>query len=214
MPAPSPSMPQYLRRYTDLPALLYLLKEKKITLLDPASWDDSNDSHYLSRYKDKKQLSSVLAICFSQADETYHHWRVFSGSSAGVCIRFKREALLRALCKQAGVMLGEVNYMSLAQARKQLPSIADLPFIKRAAFIHEDEYRAVFESERQALHSLDVAIPLSCIDRISLSPWLHKNLADATKQAIKAIDGCASLKVYRSTLIGNEEWKTIGGSAR
>ncbi|WP_394781923.1 hypothetical protein [Undibacterium sp.] len=58
-----------------------------------------------------------------------------------------------------------------------------------------------------------MAIPLSCIDRISLSPWLHRNLADAAKEAIKSMDGCASLKVYRSTLIGNEEWKTIGGSA-
>ncbi|GGC61547.1 hypothetical protein GCM10011396_05610 [Undibacterium terreum] len=206
-------MPQYLRRYTDLPALLYMLKEKKITLLDPASWDDSNDSHYLSRYKEKKALSSVLAICFSQADETYHHWRVFSGSSSGVCIRFKREPLLRALRKRAGVMLGEVNYMTLAQARKQAPSIAGLPFIKRAAFVDEQEFRAIFESGDQTMRSLDITLPLSCIERISLSPWLHKNLADATKEAIKAIDGCAGLKVYRSTLIGNEEWKTIGGSA-
>ncbi|WP_394781924.1 hypothetical protein [Undibacterium sp.] len=122
MPAPNPTMPQYLRRYTDLPALLYLLKEKKITLLDPASWDDSNDSHYLSRYKEKKGLSSVLAVCFSQADETYHHWRVFSGSASGICIRFKREPLLRALHKQQGVMLGEVNYMTLAEPGSSCPA--------------------------------------------------------------------------------------------
>jgi hypothetical protein len=40
----------YLRRYTDLTALIYLLHKRKITLLDPASWDDKNDSFYLSKY--------------------------------------------------------------------------------------------------------------------------------------------------------------------
>jgi hypothetical protein len=34
----------YLRRYTDLTALIYLLHQRKITLLDPSSWDDKNDS--------------------------------------------------------------------------------------------------------------------------------------------------------------------------
>jgi hypothetical protein len=86
-----------LSRYTDLPALLYLLDKKKITLLDPKSWDDSNDSYYLSQYKEKKKLKSVLALCFSQTAETYHHWRVFSSGPSGVCIVFDREQLLGAL---------------------------------------------------------------------------------------------------------------------
>ncbi|HNC85208.1 MAG TPA: hypothetical protein PK999_19310, partial [Nitrospira sp.] len=63
-----------LRRYTDIPALTYLLTKQKITLLDPKSWDDSNDSHYLSLYKQRNKLKSLLALCFTQADETYHHW--------------------------------------------------------------------------------------------------------------------------------------------
>jgi hypothetical protein len=42
----------YLRRYTDLTALIYLLRKRKLTLLDPSSWDDSNDSYYLTLYKE------------------------------------------------------------------------------------------------------------------------------------------------------------------
>jgi hypothetical protein len=56
----------YLRRYTDLTALIYLLRKRKLTLLDPSSWDDSNDSHYLTLYKEKRKLKSVLALCFMQ----------------------------------------------------------------------------------------------------------------------------------------------------
>ena len=72
---------EFLRRYTDVPALIYFLRERKITLLDPQSWDDSNDSHYLTLYREKNRLRSVLALCFTQTSETYHHWRVFSGGT-------------------------------------------------------------------------------------------------------------------------------------
>ncbi len=83
----------FLRRYTDLPGLIYVLRERKITLLDPQSCDDSNDSHYLTLYKQKKRLGSVLALCFTQASETYHRWRVFANGASGVCITFNRTAL-------------------------------------------------------------------------------------------------------------------------
>jgi hypothetical protein len=73
------------------------LKEKKITLLDPRSWDDSNDSYYLKLYQEKKGLQSVLALCFTRASETYHHWRIFADGSSGVCISFRRDKLLDAV---------------------------------------------------------------------------------------------------------------------
>jgi hypothetical protein len=83
-----------LRRYTSLPALIYLLSNRAITLLDPSSWDDSNDSHFLALYRDKKRLNCVLAICFTQVSERYHHWRVFGDGSSGICIQFVRSKLL------------------------------------------------------------------------------------------------------------------------
>jgi hypothetical protein len=90
----------HLRRYTDIPALVYLLREQQVTLLDPQSWDDENDSHFLGLYQKKKNLETVLALCFSQASETYHQWRVFAHGPSGVCICFKRAELLRAIKKQ------------------------------------------------------------------------------------------------------------------
>jgi len=84
----------YLKRFTDIPALIYLLKQRAITILDPISWDDTNDSYYLTVYKEKKSLKTLLALCFTETSETYHHWRVFAGGSSGVCITFKREELL------------------------------------------------------------------------------------------------------------------------
>jgi hypothetical protein len=208
MPTPA----NFLRRYTDLPALVYLLTEKRITLLDPETWDDRNDSYFLRLYRDKKQLASVLALCFSQSGETYHHWRVFANGPGGVCITFKREELLGAITRRTGVRTGRVKYMKLPEIRKKKVAIGSLPFLKRAPFQPENEFRVIFES-REKLASLDIPIPLSSIDRITLSPWLHPALSTHVKRMISGIRGCKLLDLARSTLINNEEWKRFAESA-
>jgi hypothetical protein len=207
-------MKQPLRRYTNIPALIYLLRERKITLLDPASWDDKNDSYFLSLYRQKKDLKSVLALCFTPAFETYHHWRVFAGGSSGACISFDQAKLLKAVKKQVGVTAKAVRYLTLANIRDMKVKTAALPFLKRSAYEDEREFRIIHESSTNQYNSLDVTIPLACIERITLSPWIPAALSDHVKSTINEIDGCGSMKVYRSTLISNENWKALGESAK
>lgn len=205
---------QFLRRYTDLPALIYMLKEKKITLLDPNSWDDSNDSHFLSVYKSRKGFKTLLAICFTQVAETYHHWRVFAAGSSGVCIKFRRSELIRVVNKCGGVKTGEVKYLKLKEIESRKPTIDQLPFIKRYAFEDEAEFRVILESSESDLSQKDIPIPLSCIARITLSPWAHESIIKHIKEVLRGIDGCKTIEIVRSTLIGNNQWKRIGGYLR
>jgi hypothetical protein len=207
--------PEILRRYTDLPALLYLLRHQKITLLDPKSWDDTNDSYYLLKYKEKRELKSVLALCLTEAEETYHHWRIFSHGSDGVCISFDRAALLAAFGRVRGISHRTVDYRKVREARKRPspPRVDELPFLKRAGFIAEAEYRAVFESATKEVSFLDVPIELTSIVKVSLSPWLNKRLSASVKEAIYAVPGCEELTVLRSTLVSNAEWKKLGDAA-
>jgi hypothetical protein len=186
-----------LGRYSDLPALLYVLKHRQITLLDRATWDDTNDSYYLLKYKEKK------------------HLKIFSHGSAGVCINFHRAKLTQALRSQPGVTVRDVKYRKVREARKRIepPKLDDLPFLKRLAFVAEEEVRAVYESSDKALRFLDIPIDLSMILRITLSPWIHDRIKAATKDAIYAIPGCKNLDIRRSTLIGNAEWKELGDDA-
>ena len=204
---------KYLRRYTDLPALIYLLTERKLTLLDPQAWDDGNDSYYLSLYRVKKGLRSVLALCFTQGDEAYHHWRVFAPGPAGICVRFTRERLLKAVKDEPGVRIGSVRYLKLLELRDLEPRVRDLPLLNRYAFEHENEFRVIYESKTKRLASLDVHLPLSAIDRITLSPWIPADLSIHVKATIRSIRGCSNLTVVRSTLIGSDEWKSLGESA-
>ena len=206
-------MAEFLRRYTDLPCVIYLLRERKLTLLDPASWDDGNDSHYLALYRERRRLQSVLALCFTQAGETYHHWRVFAPGPGGVCVQFKRASVLRAV-RGPHVRSEAVRYLKLEMLRGRRLRSRELPFIKRQAFEHENEFRVIYESRKTRLSKLDLNLSLKAIASITLSPWMHPDLAAHVKETIASIEGCSGLRLSRSTLIGNDEWKRLGENSR
>jgi len=204
---------QSYRRYTDLPALIQLLTNKELTLLDPSSWDDKNDSFFLSTYKEKKKLKSVLALCFARESETYHHWRVFSSGSSGVCVHFNASALENAFRKVKGVRFKEVKYLKVDELRNKRPTTPQLPFIKRIPYKHEKEFRALWESKSEDSNVLNVPIELSSITRITLSPWMHPSLRKNVVAVLKKIAGCKSIPLWRSTLTENADWKSYGASA-
>lgn len=200
-------MTNELKRYTDLPALLYMLKNKCLTMLDPATWDDKNDIYYLKEYKDANSFKTVLVLCFTEAHETYHHWRVFAGGTSGVRITFKKDELLEHLKKLEGIVHGRVEYTVLKEIRKKQLQVKDFPFKKRYGFLDEQEYRLVYTNKKKAISLKNIPIPISCIKRVTLSPWIARPLSNSLKRTIRTIEGCEDIKITRSTLIDNTEWK-------
>lgn len=203
----------YLRRYTYLPAVIHMLRTKSLTLLDPNTWDDGNDTFYVSEYRRRNQLKSVLALCLSSAGETYHYWKVFAGHPSGVCVWLRQGTILKALRKFPGVTVGAMDYRPMTSARKKALSIDEFPFVKRHAYIDEKEVRVLWQSPTEIRSSLEVPIPPGCIGRITLSPWLPKSLVTATRELLRGIDGFSHLEVVRSTIIASEEWKNIARNA-
>lgn len=201
-----------LRRYTDLSALFYLLSKRKLTLVDPRRWDDRNDSYCLRQYREKKKLESVLALCFVQVSERYHFWRVFGNGSSGVRVKFKKQALLKAVNKVMGLRHRKVDYKLLKEINGY-PEVETLPFMKRWGFQDEKEYRIVYGS-RKKLRKFDISIPLSCIDSIKLNPWLDHDLFDHLRDVIRGMDQCGSLKVVQSSLIDNDSWREFARRAK
>ena len=199
--------PAILRRYTSLASLLALLQDKKLTLLSPALWEDRNDAFTMSQYKARKNLKTLLALCFSESDETYHHWRVFTHGADGVCIHFKREDLLKALSTGQNLSAGKVTYRKITDLPRFKPKLEQLPFLKRQPFGDECEFRLIYEDLVQETETKAFPIPLRVIGRVTLNPWLPRPLASAVKSAIKSIPGCSALKVYQTTLLENETWK-------
>ena len=70
----------------------------------------------------------------------------------------------------------------------------------------------VWESKKKGKSAFDIAVPLSCTDKVMLSPWLRESLAGQLKGMLTRIEGCAHLSITRSTLISNEQRKNLGES--
>lgn len=200
-------MKTLLRRYTELPYVIDYLHTEEIALLNPASWDDRNDSFYIEEYARRSGVRSVYALCLAECSDTYHHWRVFSHGSGGACIQFKREAFLKAIAAVKDLQSGTVRYKTIQELRRTKPLLDDLPFLKRSAFSNEHEFRLFYSNKAAGPAIHRIRIPRSCVDRVILSPWLPNEVANQVKTTLKGIPGCSAVKVYRSTLVANEEWK-------
>ncbi|MFW5330492.1 DUF2971 domain-containing protein [Hydrogenophaga sp. ZJX-1] len=206
-------METLLRRYTELPFVIDYLHTEELALLNPASWDDRNDSFYMEEYARRSGSKSVYALCLANCAETYHHWRVFSHGSGGACIQFNPEKFSRAISQVDGIRSEAVQYKTIEELKRTNPTLNELPFLKRYAFQNEGERRLFCASKEVGPPIRRIPMPRSTVDRIVLSPWLHDSVADRVKKTLKAIPGCSQVKIYRSTLVENEHWKKFANGS-
>ncbi|MGB8539946.1 MAG: hypothetical protein WCD57_26210 [Acidobacteriaceae bacterium] len=201
----------YIRRYLPLSAVIDTLRRRKLALLNPENWDDRNDRLFMQRYKEKKRLSSLYAMCAAVRHETHHHWRVFTPGAEGACLELWRDPLEAALRESDSTRFQEVEYLTLPQVAQLGPKdLENLPFYKRKGFGAEEEYRVIaWSGEPQAL-ALEFDIQLSWVKQIELNPWMPKPLFQSVKDTIKAIHGCDSIEFRQSTLIDNQQWRDAG----
>lgn len=196
-----------LKRYTELPFVLQILETRRLTLVNPSSWDDKNDSHFVQAFRDRKGHGSVLALCLTGAAQTYHHWRVFTHGSSGACVYFNREKFLSWIEEDELIIGREVQYRTLAQVQKSPPPVDDLPFVKRKAYEHEAEFRLLHVTRRKSVPTKAFELPLDIIDAILLNPWLPPATVAAVEDVIHRIEGCEELDVIRATIVKNDEWQ-------
>jgi hypothetical protein len=199
-----------LKRYTELPYLLHMLSKTQITLLNPTSWVDRNDSFFLRRYLERRNLKSVLVLCLSKSAATYHHWHVFAPNASGVRIEFHDE-LFREWAKNIpGARLEPVEYVKLDKDRLAQVTLEQLPFAKRHAFRHEREVRLIVESADEKLPFLAVPFDYSMIKEIIVSPWLPQPVYPSVKAAIRAAGPGSTFKIRATTML---ESKTFMSAA-
>lgn len=202
----STRFPRLLSRFTTLPVLVDILQMQHLVLLDPKTWEDRNDAYYIERYKEQRDLKTVLALCFSTKAETFHHWKVFSSGSSGIRIEFKAEELI-ASAKGQGIKCRSVMYKLIKDVESPTPNLADWPFLKRKPYADEGEYRFLHENLTSVEESKAIEIRLSYIRRISMSPWMPKAVAASVIDLLRRIPDCNSFEISRSTLLENSRWK-------
>jgi hypothetical protein len=185
-----------------------MLRAREITLLNPATWDDKNDAYFMAEYKRYADAKSVLALCFAECVETYHHWRIFSHGNDGICVEFDKARLLSTFDSDGRIRHGDVTYKLLREIRalKSIP-VEDLPFLKRSPYADEREYRVIYVDHDEVSEFQSYELDIKWITRVTLSPWMPRALSKSVKDTIKGINGCSKISIIQSSLVENESWK-------
>jgi hypothetical protein len=212
---------KYLYRYTKIPCLQNILNNRVLTLKDQEGWEDTNDVYFIEVYKRNLRIKSVLTLCFAQyktnikSTEKYHHWKIYSGDTTGVCIQFNKNELITHCQEILGNSLhcGKVLYKKITTFEKDVDTrriqLDDLPFIKRIAFNDEREYRFIYNSDEYITRK-DIPISISNITRIIFNPWISIAEYNHFREEIRNIKGCKKINVQRSTCLDSERWKNVG----
>lgn len=140
-------MPPPLYHFTKLSYLLHILYTKKLTFTNPEEWDDENDKCSINKYKELKDIKTLLALCFTAEKESYHFWKICG--TEGVRIEFNTVNLKQVLDKHE-INLQCVVYKGLDELQKDAksdPNIkTQLPFLKRKhGYAYEREWRAIYK---------------------------------------------------------------------
>lgn len=196
-------------RYTSLPILLDMLIKKRLVLLNPSSWEDRNDTFFIEKYRELKNMKTVLAICFTTKPQTYHHWKIYAGNSSGVCIQFDRDKLVSCLKHDTNIKHDMVNYQRVKKLRKNLPPQDKLPFFKRKQYEGEAEFRIIYENEFESYQTKAFEFDIASILSITMSPWMPLEVYNTVKNVLKNIPGCRKIEIKRTGLIEYERWKNI-----
>ena len=196
-----------LSRYTTLPVLLDLLQRQALVLVPPNSWVDRNDREVMAEYKKRKKLSCLLAACFSQGDETIHHWTAFANGPAGCRIDFNPAGLLAAADSTPGCRWGVVQYRKIHSIPAGGVALDRMPFTKRWPYRCEEEFRILFESTTPSDRLLsERQLPID-LDQSIRSITIHQAIPPSVFETIKHLLGSKTAKrISRSTLLENQIW--------
>jgi len=194
-----------LRRYTDLPSLLHILRSGELTLRSPSTWDDNNDRNFMEAYVREADLASCVAFCFTGEFDLYHLWRIYADGNSGVCIEFYRDILVKS-AEDNNIKHGKVEYLEVPDLQKRKILTDRWPFIKRIAFSAEYEYRFIYGSKTEDIMTKGMPLYDNAIKRIIINPWAPPALYEVMKKTILATS-CKSLNIEQSQMMNHVVWR-------
>lgn len=194
-----------LNRFTSIPFMIDMLQRKKLSLVNPAFWEDFNDRETVELYRKAMNANSVYALCFGYKNETIHHWNAFAGGPSGCCIEFSPGRLL-PLLDSLDIRHGKTQYIRVRDLRLLNCKKQDLPFVKREPFNPENEYRLIATSDQDQAPTMDIDIDLNIIRRITISNKMPEQVYNSLKEVLQQMLTGYRCKIHRSTLYKNEDW--------
>jgi hypothetical protein len=195
----------YLNRFTTIPILFDMIRRKRLVLMDPALWEDKNDSELLFEYKRRKRAHKLYAMCFSGAGETIHHWKAFAGGCDGCCFEIDREKLVAVLETLDGVRYGDIEYKKIRDVDSSAIDVETIPFTKRWPYECEKEFRIIWTGRtKQPCYEIPIALDL--IKKITLSQKIPNHVATSIREYLRDTFRDTHVHINHSTLYANRKW--------
>jgi len=201
-----PKLPTKIWRYMDFTKYVSLLDRHSLFFCQLKQFDDKyegawsllvqdeylqsaapNDPELVSvRYLYDVRRARTAASCWHMSnDESAALWKLYLSSNEGIAIQTTVDKLLRSLSHAPGYT-GQVNYhppgwRSVGKATSDIT-----PFIKRASFEHEHEYRVAYLSDQlEELGGMYVSVLLeTLIETVYIAPtaqpWFKQLVEDIT----------------------------------
>lgn len=177
--------------------VVQLFENNELFFSRPSQWTDPYETRLVHSAADR-----VFGQCWCSKGVSDAMWRIYSPNHLGVRIttttRKLREALEKAAkIRNMTVRLGDVRYVSQhdiqleartihrdLQANYSVERASDLLFLKRSAFSHEYEYRALLtvDTPNPDWEETGLKVPVNphkLIDNILVDPRAPKELANA-----------------------------------
>ena len=167
----------YLRRYVSFEDGLAYLRPGSIALGEYAHWKDISERASLAAYERLKSLErhSLRLSCFTQAPETYHHWKLYARE--GLCFVLRKEQV-EEQASQVGIRCQSVEYTKVASLKDT--NLESWPFLKRLPYRDEQEYRLVSDTGDNSIQ-----LTLDSVERIYLSPWLSAKQENEVRDMVR-----------------------------
>jgi hypothetical protein len=186
-----------LYRILNFHHVVQIFERGELHFAHPSSWADPYETRLVHQDSHK-----IFAQCWCSKGVSDAMWRIYSPNQLGIRISTSTRKLRQALEKEVarqGMMLriGDVNYMSpfkFDEKAKEIHSelaasfdlrkATDLLFVKREAFNHESEYRAIIlapNADRELVEQgLKIKVdPRKLIDNILIDPRAPDELSNA-----------------------------------
>ncbi len=199
----SKSKNPHLYRIMDFTRVVQIFEKKELYFAKPGTWDDP----YEQRIKHAED-HAIFAQCWGRSPISDAMWRIYSKNGTGVRISTtldKLTAVMKMACKEHKYLrrIREVEYFSQKEIDNHAREIAknlrgnfdisravDILYMKREAFSHEAEWRAMFytphESREIEKKGIFVKVdPHNFIDRILLDPRAPSELVNAFEYYFK-----------------------------
>jgi hypothetical protein len=150
-----------------------LFETQQLYFAPPSSWEDPYE-----RVLQHKRSDRFFAQCWSKKSVSDAMWRIYSPERTGIRIRTSREKLISSLkenkaATDTGFLVRDVNYVTLGELNQGLSKIAsalrtkyvsrkaaDALLLKRDAFDHEAEVRAILNASKASAGAKSLRVPI------------------------------------------------------